>query len=382
MIMKSSYRIFRISGISVELHISFIFVFFIALFIAAIYGFSQYTDIYRLIYATFYGIKVFAFFVLLFGTVLIHEFAHSLIALRNNVEVPKITLTPLGGAASIDIPENPQIELKTSIAGPAINFIFVFLCLIILLIYWPDYLQIDTLIQYVFIDRVFEDIFEIPNIFVIFTTLNFILGVFNLLPAFPMDGGRVLRSSLALWMDYVKATRIAVQISQIFAVLMFVIGLGTSFMLVLISIFILFAGPSELKIVKLKHAIRGLKTGDIAVRDLKHVEGSLTLDKFLEQIAIPSQGYYPVTDLNKRVIGILDIQDVIGVDREKFDRIPVRDVARKRFEVLDANLDAEDVLTRLLSKNFHLVVDSGKVIGYITPGHLFETAQFYSILKK
>ncbi|RLI87494.1 MAG: hypothetical protein DRO76_02245 [Candidatus Altiarchaeales archaeon] len=379
--MQSSYRIFRLFGISVELHITFIIVFFLFLFGASLYGLAEYRGFIGLMYGTFYGIKVFSLFLLLFGTVLIHEFAHSIVALRNGIKVPKITLTPIGGAANIDVPEDPKLEFKVSIAGPLTNFVLLFLSLTILLIFWPNFLLTINFFDYFYLDKIFEDILFVPNIFVIIVAINLILGAFNLIPAFPMDGGRVLRSILALWIDYVEATKIAVQISQILAILMFIAGLRFGFILILIAFFILMAGPSEFRIVRMKHALHGMTLRSVAIPNMRYVNESTTVKEFLDLIAYPQQDHYPVTDHSGKLIGILNIDDIKEIDQRDFDKIPVRNLTSRRFDIVDANLKIEEKIATLLTKDFILVVDSGRVIGYLTPDHLLEIARFYGIRK-
>lgn len=392
--MQSSYRIFRLSGISVELHISFIIVFFLFLFGASLYGLAEYRGFIGLIYGTFYGIKVFALFLLLFGTVLIHEFAHSIVALRNGIKVPKITLTPIGGAANIDVPEDPKLEFKVSIAGPLTNFVLLFLSLTILLIFWPNFLLTINFFDYFYLDKIFEDILFVPNIFIIIVAINLILGAFNLIPAFPMDGGRVLRAMLALWIDYIKATKLAVQIGQFLAIIMILVGIfpldikifglsiSPNLLLAIIGIFIFFAGGQELRVVRLKHALRDMTIGSVAILNLRYVNESTTVKEFLDLIAYPQQDHYPVTDHSGKLIGILNIDDIKEIDQRDFDKIPVRNLTSRRFDIVDANLKIEEKIATLLTKDFILVVDSGRVIGYLTPDHLLEIARFYGIKKR
>lgn len=461
--MQSSYRIFRLFGVSVELHITFIIIFLLFLFGATFYGlidhqgpqlfsidaefvnelnntevsnklinlFNQtgyplskharidkltegkwmildeessyiinkedeqlgvYQESVSLTQGALNGVRVFAIFLLLFGTVLIHEFSHSLVALRNNIRVPKITLTPIGGAANIDVPENPKLEFKLSIAGPMSNFILLLLSLIILFIFWPDFLLTTEFINYFdignsevtyfYLNNIFRDILLIPNIFAITAVMNFLLGTFNLIPAFPMDGGRVLRSILALGVDYVEATKIAVQIGQIIAVLMFITGLMYGPILILISLFILITGSNELRIVRMRHILHGMTLRDIVIPNVVYVDESTTVKEFLNSTASPQQEYYPVTDYNRKVTGVLNINDLREINQTDFDKTPVSKLAKRRLNVVDANLKVEKTLITLLTKEFILVVDSKKVIGYLTPEHLSGIVRFYGIQRE
>jgi len=359
MIMKSSYRIFRIFGISVELHITFIFF---------------------LLLISLFGLANVIFWLSIFTIVLMHELTHSIVAMRFNIPVPRITLTPIGGLASIEVPEDPKKELLISIAGPSSNFV---LAGIIYLLFISTSLTIHnygSIIQQLSTANanILDPSFLLSGIL----WVNLILGLFNVIPGFPMDGGRVLRAVLALWIDYVKATKIAVHIGQLMAFFMIIAGIFKNLWLILIGIFLYYASGSEFQLVKVKHALRGLKIGTLAVRNMRHANESMTIGEFLKLIVKPDQNYYPISDQNGKVVGVLNIQELKKLDRGDFNKIPVGDVANAKFDVLDANLNAEDVLGKLLGREFLLVVDSGRVIGYLTPEHLFETAQFYNILGK
>jgi len=380
--MKSSYRIFRIFGIDVELHLSFIFIFLIILFFISLYGSSKDSGLGSLFSGADYGMRVVVLFILLFGIVLMHELAHSLVAIKNNIKVPRIVLTPIGGIANIEVPENPDIELKTSVIGPLSNYIVVIIFLPVVILLWPEYLQLPNLYQYVFIDNVFRDIFSIPEIFLIIIALNLLLGSFNLIPAFPMDGGRVLRSVMALWLDYVESTVIAVRISQVIAIIMFFMAPFTGIIMIFISIFILIAGSNELKIVKLRHVFHSVKMGNIAIKKIRYVNEHISISDFLKLIAQVKQRHYPVVDYNKKVVGILDIEAISKINPKKLDIISVDRVARRKFDIIDANKNVSNAISQILGKEFTLVVDSGQVVGYITPEHVFEIAQFYSISRK
>ncbi|RLI92169.1 MAG: hypothetical protein DRO89_02645 [Candidatus Altiarchaeales archaeon] len=359
MIMKSSYRIFRIFGISVELHITFI------LF---------------LLLVSLFGPANVIFWLSIFAIVLMHELTHSIVAMKFGIKVPRITLTPIGGLASIEVPEDPKKELLISIAGPLSNFV---LASTIYLLFISTSLTVHSysfIIQRLSMSNanILDPSFLLSGIL----WVNLILGLFNVIPGFPMDGGRVLRAVLALWIDHVRATKIAVRIGQLMAFFMIISGIFVNPWLILIGVFLYYAGSSEFQLVKIKHALRGLKIGTLAMRNMRHANEYMTIGEFVRLIARPDQDYYPISDQSGRVIGVLNIQELKKVHREDFDKILVRDIANPRFNVLDAHLNAEEVVGKLLGMGFSLVVDSGRVIGYLTPEHILETAQFYNLLSK
>jgi Zn-dependent protease len=204
-----SYQLFRAFGIDVKVHPTF-------LWLLGIFALMGSMDGGGVIGAIGQAVWILC----IFGIVLLHEFGHSLAALHFKIPVLDITLMPLGGMARMAyMPRNPRQELIIAIAGPAVNVVLAALALL---------LPIPLEHNYFFI-------------------VNVALLVFNLVPAFPMDGGRVLRALLATKMDYIEATRKAVKVSKYACIGLFIYGFsGGNYMVCLISIFIYFAGKAEL----------------------------------------------------------------------------------------------------------------------------------------
>jgi len=374
--MQSSYKILTISGIAVELHMTFILFFLLVLlFIIAGYGISS-------------GITAAVLIIVLFGTVLAHELAHSLVAKRAGRAVHKITLLPIGGLASVDIPENPREEFMISLAGPLFNFIFAGILILIFAFAYPgmfdDYLieTVDDSIQlYVYnnsdVETDFLNISTIPNLLGTLIWINLVLGFFNLfLPAFPLDGGRVLRSLLAMQTDYVSATRYAVHIGQAIFVLMLFIGFVRGWLFwIFISLFLLVAAPSELKIVKMRHYLRGHTAGDIAMKNFVHVNESTSLVEFLKTIAVPEQNFYPVTNNEEKISGYVDLDDLRELNKN-INNYLIKDIMRTDFGKINVNSQAEDIL-KLIERDFVFVVNHQEhVVGFVTLSRLAKIAKF------
>lgn len=358
-IMKYSYRIFRVFGISVELHITFIFF---------------------LLLISVLGLASMIFFISIFAIVLMHELIHSLVAMGFNIPVPKITLTPIGGLASIEVPEDPGKEIMISIAGPLSNFVLA--AIVYCIFVFTPLTPVDYWLVIQHFSTGGANIANPAFILSGMLWVNLLLGLFNIVPGFPMDGGRILRAVLVFWMDYIQATKIAVHIGQLIAFLMVIIGLFKNFWFVLIGIFLYYAGNSELQIVKVKHALRGLNVGSITVRDMRHVDKSTSVEDFLRLIARPGQDYYPVSDYNGRIVGVLDIKDVRGLNRTDLERTNVEKIMKRGFNILDAKIDAEKAIGKIIGSDFLFVVDSDRVIGYLTPESMFELARFHAIKGK
>jgi Zn-dependent protease/CBS domain-containing protein len=377
--MKSSYKIFSVFGIAVELHITFILFFFLLLFmVVAGYGISS-------------GILALILIIFLFGTVLAHEFAHSLVAKKQGREVSKITLLPIGGLASVDIPENPREEFLISFAGPLFNFVFAGILILIFALVYPDnfgdYMS-DAVNEYVQVyiynnpgaETSILDISTIPNALGTLIWINLVLGIFNLfLPAFPLDGGRVLRSLLAMEMDYLKATRYAIYVGQaIFGLMLFIGFIRGWIFWVFIALFLLLTAPNELRIVEMKHYLKGQRSEDIAIKKFVHVNESTPIIEFLKTIAIPEQYAYPVTDSEERIIGYIDLDDFDKLNKTKIKEYPIKSILRTDFGKVNVNAPAEDIL-KLIDRDFVFVVNEHEhVIGIVTLEHLARIAKFKS----
>ncbi|MBU3967679.1 MAG: site-2 protease family protein [Euryarchaeota archaeon] len=209
--MKTSFQIGRIIGIPIKLHITFLLILPVFVWNFAInpspFGFSDQDTTLRYVLSL-------AMAVSLFVCVILHELGHSYIAKKHGTKIQSITLFLFGGVSALEeIPRDPKTELKMALAGPGVSFLISILFMgIYLLFKSPD----DSFIQ---INDPYMRLFWMISI------INIMLGIFNLLPAFPMDGGRVLRAWLAQRTTYIRATREAAGIGKMFAIIMGIFGL-------------------------------------------------------------------------------------------------------------------------------------------------------------
>lgn len=347
--MGSSLRIFRIFNILVELHWTFVLFLLFLLF--------------------FIGFKSFLFFIIVFFFVLSHEICHSLVAKANGIAVERIVLTFFGGMANVDIPENPKLELKMASVGPAFNlsvFLLGFLAIKLLGLPLADYSQVLESPGVTALDVLYLIVY-----------VNLMLGLFNIIPGFPMDGGRMLRSFLALRIDYLKATRLAVEVSHYLVFPLFVlVGLYTgNVFLVVIPLFLYMASSGELKFITLKRAFQGMAVGQVAKSDYVHVNSSLTVGEFLDRFAKPLERYYVVVDDAKRVIGVLDLRSLANTRSD----VKIGDRIASDFQTIDHSVPLDRSLKRVLDSEFLLVVDGDKVKGYITGEIVAKTLFYYGL---
>ena len=228
--MKGSWRIGAIKGIDIYIHVTFFL-------LLGWFGMSSLIS-QQSIAAS---VSSMVYIVLLFSIVVLHELGHSLTARHFGIITRRITLLPIGGVAQLEkMPENPKQELLISIAGPAVNIVLALMLLVIgMLSSTFNAITGFTIIGADLVSRL--------------VWVNVGLAVFNLLPAFPMDGGRVLRAILAFRKPYLSATETALKVSKVFAVLFGIIGLFTNAFLILIGIFVWISGSQEYEMVKMKH---------------------------------------------------------------------------------------------------------------------------------
>ncbi len=375
--MDWSIRIAAIKGIEIKVHLTFLFI----ILWAAIEGA---TGIGGGLRGAIFGIVSIT---LLFFCVVLHELGHSFQALRYKVRVRNITLLPIGGVAQMEsIPEKPGQELAISLAGPAVNFAIAGLLAPLAL--WvlgtqiaaylgqPAYLLSDTgqrVLSWV-LDGLFYGTDWKALIFYLLS-MNVSLGAFNLIPAFPMDGGRVLRALLALRLDYLRATRIAVNVGRGLAVLLGVAGLiFFQFPLVLIAVFIFAGGSYERQMVEVKKALQGLQVRQAVTRQLRVVTPATPLAQILDLIFHGYQSNFPVVE-DCQLVGILTREDILTTLRERGPNVPVGQVMRTGFPVVnlsDSLLHVQQLIAKSGVKAVP-VVEDGIFRGLITLEKINET---------
>ncbi len=240
--MTRSVPVATIRGTAIRLHWTFI------LFLGALLTVVSITK------GPIPAISLSALVVLMFVCVLLHEFGHITMARAFGISTPEVILLPIGGLAKLKrIPNDPEQELAIAIAGPVVNFA-LFTILVLVLGRWPDWGTIPEFGQ------------GQINLVEQLAIFNLIVGLFNLLPAFPMDGGRILRALLGFILPHSKATRIATRVGQAMAVAMATAGLmGGNIILTGIGLFIFFAAGSEAQLDAVRNAMGGVSVGQVMV---------------------------------------------------------------------------------------------------------------------
>ncbi len=358
--MKWAWRIGTVSGIDVFIHATFVL-------IIGWVGLSYWQQTQSLA-GTLEGIL---FTIILFGFVVAHEFGHALTAKRYGVKTRDITLYPIGGVARLErMPEKPVQEFWVAVAGPAVNVFFAALLFIWLLITGTlSPLSNINLTSGSFIERLM--------------IVNISLVLFNLIPAFPMDGGRVLRALLAMRMEYTQATSIAASIGQGLALVFGFVGLFANPFLVFIAFFVWIGAAQESSMVQMKTSLGGIPVKKVTITHFDTLSTNDTLARAVELILAGSQTDFPVVD-NERVVGILRRDEVMAALSRQEMHMPVERIMRRDFEAADSREMLETAFARLQSCSCRTmpVTENDRLVGLLTTDNIGEFLMIQSALRQ
>ncbi len=348
--MKWSWKIGEFRGIGVYMHATFLILigFIVVSHLSAGAGVTK----------TLEGV---GFILALFGCIVLHEFGHALMAARYGIKTRDITLLPIGGVARLErMPDEPLQELWVALAGPAVNVVIA-----AALFLWLQFTTVWAPLEQL---NVTSGPFLQRLMFV-----NILLVVFNMLPAFPMDGGRVLRALLATRLEYTRATHIAANVGQAMALVFGLIGFFYNPLLMLIAFFVWIGAAQEASMVQMKSALAGIPVIRAMITDFQTLSPHDLLTRAMEQILAGSQQDFPVVD-DGQVVGILTRQDLlVGLTQHGQDR-PVRDCMQTEFQTVDASEMLETAFRRLQSCQCHTfpVVCRGELVGLVTMDNVGE----------
>lgn len=256
--------------------------------------------------------------VLVFGSVLLHEYGHALVARRYGIPTKDITLLPIGGVAALErMPEDPRGELAVSIAGPAVNAVLAVL-------FYGTLALIGRL------DVPAHPVMPGTSLLEQLAWINVTLAVFNLIPAFPMDGGRVLRSLLAMKLGHPHATQIAATLGQGLALVAGIVGLFWNPVLIFVALFVWLGASEEGKTNMLGLALEGIPVQFAMVTEVRVVPPDAALEVAVEYVLAGFQQDLPVVRRGK-LVGVLTRHDILRALSERGASIPVSEVMRTEF---------------------------------------------------
>ncbi|MFA5863856.1 MAG: site-2 protease family protein [Phycisphaerae bacterium] len=343
--MRWSFKIATVFGIPIRIHVTFlVLLFWIGTKPAGLAGMTLILSI--------------------FFCVILHELGHSLVARKYGIVVDSITLLPIGGVASMkSLPQSARAELLMAMAGPGVSVaVGIILMLTARYLYGPWIWQ-----------AFIPDNYDLPLLAEL-AVINFFLAAFNLIPAFPMDGGRVLRAILWSRKGFMRATVIAAKIGQILAVGCFLLAMMYSnTMLVLIAIFIYFGAEAEGKAAVWVDKFSVLTVGQTMQTNLKTIQPDATVKETALLMANTGQDNFPVVDNTHQPAGVLTRQELLlAIREEKFDH-PVRDFMTKQLICCRSFDNLATVLHLMDRQNLScvLVIDEDHIVGLITPEMLY-----------
>ncbi len=377
--MEGSLRIGRLFGIPIMIHFTFLLI--IPLFAWIIgtditYTVSMVSTLFGLhlddtLIVQGYTPYILGFIIAcgLFFGVFVHELSHSLVARRSGIRIESITLLFFGGVASIEEREqDPRIEFWMALAGPVMSLLFALVCVVFL--YGTNYLMASS---------------PLSGLLMYFwgylAILNLLLFAFNLLPAFPMDGGRVLRAYLALRMPLHKATEIASTVGRGFAILFGIIGLVVfSPILILIAFFIYIGAGQESNATRYQFLLKDVRVRDIMSRPVQSVTPGMGLGEVINLMYQTKHLGFPVLEKGY-MVGIITLTDLSRVSSIDRDAMQVRDSMSREVITLSPEAPVIDALRIMTQRDIGRipVMENGSLIGIITKSDIFTVMELLEI---
>jgi len=360
--MGWSWRIGRIAGIDIYVHPTFLL---LLVWVALVHYFAH-----HILAEALYGL---VFVLALFGIVVLHELGHALTARRYGIGTRDITLLPIGGVARLErIPEDPWQELVVAVAGPAVNVVMAAAIYVGLVL--GQGLSLSPVGAVLRVGGGFlEQLFWV----------NVTLVVFNMVPAFPMDGGRVLRALLAMRLDYVQATQIAASIGQGFALLFGLLGLFVNPFLIFIALFVWLAGAQEAGVVQMRSALGGIPVMRVMITDFRTLQPDDPLAHAVEHVMAGFQQDFPVVE-DGRLVGVLTRNDLAAALGRYGPETRVGDVMQQDFVTADPREMLQTTFARLQEGHGRTlpVVKDGRLLGLLTADNLAEVLMIQQALRE
>jgi Zn-dependent protease len=357
MLSSGSLKLFTVAGTVVRVHPTF---FLLLAWIAALHWLSGGPE---------EAVRGVVFILILFACVVLHEFGHIFAARRFGIRTPDVTLLPIGGVASLErMPEKPAQEIAVALAGPAVNLVIAAVLIGLFgATLSPEQMAQLELNSPRLVDRV--------------AAANIVLCVFNLIPAFPMDGGRVLRALLAIPLGFTRATQVAAMIGQVLAIGLGFLGLFGNPLLVIVAVFIFLAASAEAGYVQARDLARGYLASHAMITSYEPLSPSATADDAATLLLRTTQQEFPVVDGGQRLRGLVTRQALIAALKEHGGATPVLDFMRE-VPTVPEKAGLETVMQTLNQAHTPAVgvVDrDGRFLGYINSENLGELLMIRSL---
>lgn len=351
--MKGSFKLGKVSGIGIFIHWTFTLLILFIIFM----NYKSGQNVTQIIWSV-------VFILCIFVTVLLHELGHALAAKNYNIKTKDITLLPIGGLARLErLPEKPSEELIVAFAGPLVNIMLAFITGIFITI--PD--TSEQLMAEL------SNGVNADNFFLNFFLVNFWLALFNLIPAFPMDGGRILRALLSFKLQRHVATRISARIGQLLAMGFIIFGFFTSPLLVFIGIFVIIGAQVEADYTESKFLLKGFKVHDVVMKQYPTIDANDTVKTAVELVLDSQNKNFLITEAGIPV-GTLNRDQIIMALSTKGDSEFIYNVMDRNLVYLDSDSLLEKVfeLIQLNKSRLMLVMENNSVIGILDVENLME----------
>jgi Zn-dependent protease/predicted transcriptional regulator len=348
--MKWSWRLFRVRGIGIYLHVTF-FILLVWIGAANFLLRHRWED----------ALAGVAFIVVLFTIVVLHELGHAMTALRFGIRTRDITLLPIGGVARLErMPEDPKQELAVALAGPAVNILLAVVLFAVLAIA-KQLAPVDEPVRF--------GVHFLSNLM----WVNIILAVFNLLPAFPMDGGRVLRALLAIRMNYVRATKVAANVGQGMAFIFGLVGLFSNPLLVLIAVFVWMGAAQEASMVEMRSGLADIPVSRVMITDFRTIAPEEPLSSAVNHLLAAYQQDFPVIKDGK-MIGLLTRAALVRGLEQFGPNAAVSQAMESEFPSVQPAEPAEAAFLKLQQAQTRAmpVLNEGGLLGILTSEHIGE----------
>jgi Zn-dependent protease len=350
--MKGSFKLGNIAGIGIFIHWTFAFLIIYVIFS----NYRQGHNAEQILWTLLFVLSIFV-------TIFLHELGHALAAKKYNIKTRDITLLPIGGLARLDtIPEKPKEELVVAIAGPAVNLVLALITFLFISIPNAEALN-DQLTGGINSD----------NFFLNFFIVNIWLAVFNMIPAFPMDGGRVLRALLSMKFERHIATNIAVAIGQFLALVFVFLGFYANPFLIFIGIFIMLGAQAEAQYTNAKYMLKGFKIKDAIMRQYQTVNSNQSIKVAVDMLLNGQSKNFLVLEDNKPV-GTLSRDEIIIALSGKGENEMILNVMNKSLIFLKADSPLESAYQQALEQKSTLmpVMENDQLIGTLDTENILE----------
>lgn len=349
--MKYSLHLGRIAGIKISVHWTFLILIFWIVFSNMRSG-SNFNEIVWSV----------TFVLFIFGCVILHELGHSLTARRFKIKTREISILPIGGVAQLEsVPEKPKEELLVALAGPAVN-------ILIAGVLYPFVKMNADMTELNNLSRIGP-----ANFLAALMSINLWLALFNLIPAFPMDGGRVLRALLGFKMSHAKATNIAASVGQVLAIVFVFLGFFANPFLIFIGFFIFIGAQSEAVYARSKFILQGFTVSDVLMRQIPTMDNKATAREAALKL-LDSQNKNFLVTANGKPVGTISRDQIIKALGEHDGNVTVSQIMDEDLVTLSPSMPLEDAwqMFQQNKKPLVLVMDAENLIGVVDDENMAE----------